>query len=528
MKFLQFSVLPFLIVILSVSGANLARHPHRDFLRCLSLRIANSSTITYTQNNPSYSSVLNASIHNTRFSTPTTPKPYAIITPRKTSHVQSTIYCSKNHGFQLRIRSGGHDDEGVSYVSQVPFVILDLVNFRDVKVDTKNEVAWVQSGATTGELYYGIASKTQTLGFPAGICHTIGIGGHLSGGGFGILGRKYGLAADHIIDAKLVDANGRVLRRKSMGEDLFWAIRGGGGNTFGVVLAWKIKLVPVPPVVTVFTVNKNLEQNATKTFHRWQYIAHKLPRDLFTTVWVMKVNSSQVGRKTVQASFKGMFLGRIDVLIPLIQYAFPELGLARENCTEMSWVQSVLYFGALPIEPVEILLNRSALPRLSLKAKTDYIRQPMSETGIEGFMNMFLEEGTDFAITMIEAFGGKMDEIRENELPFPHRSGILFESVYIVQWTNEEDAGLCINWMRRLYSYMSSYASKSLRGAYYNYKDLDLGTNNINGYTSYEQASVWGLKYFRNNFKRLVRIKTMIDPMNFFSNEQSIPPLLSP
>ncbi|MBA0786765.1 hypothetical protein Gotri_026846, partial [Gossypium trilobum] len=368
------------------------------------------------------------------------------------------------------IRSGGHDVEGVSYVSQVPFVILDLVNFRDVNVDTKNEVAWVQSGATTGELYYGIASKTQTLGFPAG----------------------------------------------------------GGGNTFGVVLAWKIKLVPVPPVVTVFTVNKNLEQNATKTFHRWQYIAHKLSRDLFTTVWVMKVNSSQVGRKTVLASFKGMFLGRIDVLIPLIQYAFPELGLARENCTEMSWVQSVLYFGALPIEPVEILLNRSALPRLSLKAKTDYIREPMSETGIEGFMNMFLEEGTDFAITMIEAFGGKMDEIRENEIPFPHRSGILFESVYIVQWRNEEDAGLCINWIRRLYSYMSSYASKSLRGAYYNYKDLDLGTNNINGYTSYEQASVWGLKYFRNNFKRLVRIKTMIDPMNFFSNEQSIPPLLSP
>ncbi|MBA0872070.1 hypothetical protein Goshw_006041 [Gossypium schwendimanii] len=242
----------------------------------------------------------------------------------------------------------------------------------------------------------------------------------------------------------------------------------------------------------------------------------------------MKVNSSQVGKKTVQASFKGMFLGRIDVLIPLIQYDFPELGLAKENCTQMSWVQSVLYFGALPIEPVEILLNRSALPRLSLKAKTDYIREPMSETGIEGFMNLFLEEGTDFAITMIEAFGGKMDEIRENELPFPHRSGILFESVYIVQWTNEEDAGLCINWMRRLYSYMSSYASKYLRGAYYNYKDLDLGTNNINGYTSYEQASAWGLKYFRNNFKRLVRIKTMIDPINFFSNEQSVPPLLSP
>ncbi|PPD99921.1 hypothetical protein GOBAR_DD03021 [Gossypium barbadense] len=485
MKFLQFSVLPFLIVILSLNGATLA-HPYGDFLHCLSLRISNSSTISkviYTQNNPSYSSVLNASIQNTRFSTPTTPKPYAIITPRKTSHVQSTIYCSKNHGFQLRIRSGGHDVEGVSYVSQVPFVILDLVNFQAVKVDTKNEVVWVQSGATTG------------------------IGGHLSGGGFGILGRKYGLAADHIIDAKLIDANGRILNRKSMGEDLFWAIRGGGGNTFGVVLAWKIKLVPVPPVVTVFTVNKNLEQNATKIFHQWQYIAHKLPNDLFTAVWIMKVNSSQVGKKTVQAGFRGMFLGGVDELIPLIQHEFPELGLAKENCTQMSWVQSILYFGGLPIQPVEILLNRNALPRSSLKAKTDFVKEPIPETGIEGFMNMFLEEEADFAITMIEAFGGRMDEIQENELPYPHRAGILFESTYIVQWTNEEDAGTYINWIRRLYSYMASYVSKSPREAYYNYKDLDLGTNNVNGYTSYEQASVWGLKYFKNNFKRLVSNK---------------------
>ncbi|MBA0631154.1 hypothetical protein Godav_003173 [Gossypium davidsonii] len=118
-----------------------------------------------------------------------------------------------------------------------------------------------------------------------------------------------------------------------------------------------------------------------------------------------------------------------------------------------------------------------------------------------------------------------MDEIRENELPYPHRAGILFESSYFVQWTNEADAGLCINWIRRLYSYMASYASKSPREAYYNYKDLDLGTNNIIGYTSYEQASVWGLKYFKNNFKRLVQIKTKVDPMNFFRNEQSIPPL---
>ncbi|GAY33871.1 hypothetical protein CUMW_008460 [Citrus unshiu] len=72
---------------------------------------------------------------------------------------------------------------------------------------------------------------------------------------------------------------------------------------------------------------------------------------------------------------------------------------------------------------------------------------------------------------------------------------------------------------------MTPYVSKNPRGAYINYRDLDVGTNN-QGYTSVEQASVWGNKYFKNNFKRLVHVKTMVDPHDFFRNEQSIPPLI--
>jgi hypothetical protein len=77
--------------------------------------------------------------------------------------------------------------------------------------------------------------------------------------------------------------------------------------------------------------------------------------------------------------------------------------------------------------------------------------------------------------------------------------------------------------MRGLYAYMAPYVSKSPREAYLNYRDLDLGKNNNNKNTSYAQANAWGLKYFKNNFKRLVHVKTAIDPSNFFRDEQSIP-----
>lgn len=103
-----------------------------------------------------------------------------------------------------------------------------------IDVDIQVETATVQVGATIGELYYRIWEKSQVHAFPAGVCPTVGVGGHISGGGYGVLLWKYGLTVDNVVDVE-----GRVLDRKSMGEDLFWAIRGGRGASFGVILSYK-------------------------------------------------------------------------------------------------------------------------------------------------------------------------------------------------------------------------------------------------------------------------------------------------
>ncbi|EEF39180.1 Reticuline oxidase precursor, putative [Ricinus communis] len=428
---------------------------------------------------------------------------------------QATI-CSKRYGMHIRVRSGGHDYEGLSYVSALPFFIIDLINLQSVTVDAAKNTAWVQAGATIGKLYYSV-------------CPTVGIGGHFSGGGYGMLLRKYGLAADNIIDAVLIDVNGRVLDRASMGEDLFWAIRGGGGNTFGIVISWKINLVPVPATVTVFTVEKTLKQNATQLVNGWQYIAEKLHEDLFIRVIIERVNStSQQGKTTVRAAFNSLFLGGVDRLLPLMQESFPELGLVREDCINMSWIESILYFAGFSNSPLDILLSRTQPSVRNFKAKSDYVKEPMPETALEGIWERLSEMDVGAGQLIFSPYGGRMSEISESSIPFPHRAGNLYKIQHLAYWDEEGIVATRkhISWIRRLYSFLAPYVSKNPRAAYINYRDLDIGINNL-GNTSYKQASIWGIKYFKINFDRLVHVKTTVDPANFFRNEQSIQPLSS-
>ena len=521
MNSLSSSMFPFLFLFLFSFSWVASADRHEDFLQCLLYQNSNAiSKVIYTPINSSYSSVLQFSIRNGRFNTSATPKPLVIVTPLNEAHIQSVIACSQKHGLQIRVRSGGHDYEGLSYVSVLPFVIIDLINMRTVTVDVGNKIAWVQAGATLGEVYYRIAEKSRTLAFPAGVCPTVGSGGHISGGGHGMMMRKYGLAADHIIDAKLIDVKGRILDRASMGEDLFWAIRGGGGNTFGVVVAWKLELVTVPPTVTVFNVTRTLEQNATKLVHQWQSAIGKFDEDLFSRIFLSRANTSQEGKTTILAAYTSLFLGGVDRLLSMMQQSFPQLGLVKEDCIEMSWIESTVYFASFPRNTsLDVLLDRSPGSTISFKAKTDFVAEPIPEIALEGIWDRLNQLDAQAAQLQFTAYGGKMDEISESSIPFPHRAGILFQIHYAVVWEQKT-----ASWIRKLYSYMTPYVTKNPRQAYIDYRDLDVGMNNL-GNTSYKQARVWGTKYFKNNFDRLVHVKTKVDPANFFRNEQSIPPL---
>ncbi|KAI3695826.1 hypothetical protein L1987_78828 [Smallanthus sonchifolius] len=522
------------LLLLFISIKSSAYHVTDTFIDCLNNRSEPTFPITgtvYTPDNPSFSSVYYAYIRNRVFYNSTTTKPSLIITPLHVSHIQAAVICAQKHGLQMRTRSGGHDYEGLSYLSysNTPFFILDMFNLRSVDVNIEQETIWVQIGATLGEIYYRIGEKSNIHGLPGGVCPTVAVGGHCSGGGYGNMIRKYGLTVDLILDALLVDVNGAVLDRVSMGEDLFWAITGGGGASFGVVLSFRFKLVSVPSQVTFFDVKRTSEKEIINIAYKWFQISHKVDKDLFVRM-SFDVVTSRKGMKTIRASFPSLFLGNSTRLLSLVDDNFPELGLRESHCVEMSWVEStVTYAGFAVGTPIENLLSRTQQPERDrpFKIKSDYLKTPISKKGLKSIFKKMKE--LENQMITFSPFGGRMEEISEFAKPYPHRAGNIAMIEYETYWneTRTETANKYLEYSRTMHEHMTPYVSKNPREAFYNYRDLDNGVNH-NGKNGYEEGMVYGVRYFKEiNYNRLVMVKTMVDPNNFFRNEQGIPPLQS-
>ncbi|EOA17928.1 hypothetical protein CARUB_v10006337mg [Capsella rubella] len=515
-----------LVLIVSVSDAKVTKPSIENFVQCLHNRTRSENPINealYTHDNSTFVSSYVSYTKNKRLSNPKDTKLIAIVAAKHESHAQATVVCAKSNSIQIRIRSGGHDYEGLSYISSVPFVILDMHDLRSITIDVSKKQAWVDAGATMGELYTKVSKASQTLAVVAGVCYTLGAGGHISGGGYGNLMRKYGISVDNVVDARVVDVNGKILTGATLGDDLLWAIKGGGGASFGVILSWKINLVDVPKTVTVFKVNKTLEQGATDVLYKWQLVSSKLPQELFPRAMPQHVNDATSSNKTIVVVFYAQFLGSAKDLMGIINKNLPELGLKREDCYEMSWLNTTTFWQDYPVgTSTSVLLERPSKPGAFFKSKSDYVKKPIPKEGMEKIWKIMLKSNHMFM--QWNPYGGAMDKIESNATAFPHRKGNLFKIQYFALWedANATDANLGL--MKEVYSAMEPYVSSNPREAFLNYRDVDVGSN-PSGKTNVEQAKIYGSKYFLGNLKRLMEVKAKYDPENFFTYEQSIPPI---
>ncbi|KAL2494235.1 FAD-binding Berberine family protein [Forsythia ovata] len=183
---------------------------------------------------------------------------------------------------------------------------------------------------------------------------------------------------------------------------------------------------------------------------------------------------------------------------------FLDLGLKQSDCTEMSWIESVLFWTNFRAgTPVIFLLSRVPQVLTHLKRKYDYLKNPIPKQGLEFIFKRMIE--LESVMLTFNNYGGRMAEIPPSGKPFPHRAGNLAQLQYATNWNENgvEAAEEYINLTRKLYAYMTPFVSKLPREAFLNYRDLDLGINH-NGRNSYLEGAVYGIKYFKENFNRLI------------------------
>lgn len=212
--------------------------------------------------------------------------------------------------------------------------------------------------------------------------------------------------------------------------------------------------------------------------------------------------------------FMGLYLGPKASAFDSITRAFPQLGVIENDFKEMSWVESTLYLWTSKIEPTLDYLKNRSYPKVFCKAKFDYVMDPVPEDALE-----MLAKQPKGMMTLVP-YGGMLGRIGSEEIAFPHREGNLYEIVYFSAWEEEDDwmRDGYLDWIRGVYEYMKPFVSKNPRRVYVNAVDLDLGVmdwKNRSMYGEYavEVARPWEEKYFHGNYDRLVRAKTLIDPV---------------
>jgi FAD/FMN-containing dehydrogenase len=406
----------------------------------------------------------------------------------KTEHaVAVMVDWVRTNKLKFAVRCGGHSYEGFS---QSVDVVIDVRGLSTISVDKTAGVVTAGSGVSLYHLYQALAA--QGLALQAGSCPTVGISGHLTGGGHGLLARSHGLTCDSLQRVTVIDSEARTLQASATSEpDLYWACRGGGGGSFGVATQFVIRAFPLQTAL-VFGVSWNLSQaHAARMFAAWQAWAPNAPS---TITSIMKVGPAGGGLITMRCI--GQSVGTETELRSQLQ-TLTSLATASRPLTvqSLSFLNAVLHFaGPLGYESVY------------MKAKSDYVLTPLDAAGISDMMAAVAPVPVGGVVLLCDSYGGKIADVAPDATAFPRRAGTQFCIQYYSSWTRAVDTPVHVAQVAKVYAAMRPH----LPGAsYVNYCDLDL--------PDYATA------YWGPNLGRLVAVKQEYDPDNLFRHAQSVP-----
>ena len=443
------------------------------------------------------------------------------------SQVARAVQMALDGGLRLTVRSGGHCYEDFSSGNDGG-VIIDLSPMSEVSFDAETGWYAVEAGATLLDVYTRL-SQDYGVTLPGGSCSTVGAGGHITGGGYGLLSRLHGLTVDylHAIELVHVTKEGRaeivtVSRDSSDADerDLLWGHTGGGGGNFGIVTRFLFSDLPPAPA----------EAHILSLAFDWSTLDQAGFRRL-----IQNYGNFMAENSGVDSPYRGFF-----PLLALSQKAAGQIGLNAQYVGDEPqlldlFARAVSAGVSSPVASVvrlghHKLLNQSTEvhthpwlratrnfsgtgPSRRGKYKSAYMLQPFPDEQIEVMWEFLVNPGwpNPNSLLQVDGYGGQVNAVDPAATAVPQRSSIM-KLQYQAYWTDSAEDEVNLDWIRSFYTAMygeqGPMPDAIMDGCYVNYPDADL--------------QEWPTLYYKENYARLRNVKARWDPLNIFNHRQSI------
>ncbi|SDB58068.1 Berberine and berberine like [Flavobacteriaceae bacterium MAR_2010_188] len=418
-------------------------------------------------------------------------KPAIIVKCKDQDDVIDTVNFARKNNLEVSIRSGGHNGAGLALIDDG--LVIDLSDMKGLSIDPTSQTAIIEPGNTLSDV--DAATYEHGLALPSGIVGTTGIGGITLGGGIGYLSRKGGLTIDNLLECKVVLATGEVVTaNKDKNPDLFWALRGGGGN-FGVVVSFKFKLLEVKDVYAgpMFWPIEKAEE-AMKFYDK---ITKNASNDLYGFFAFLIVPPAEpfpehLWNKNVCGvvwNYTGPREKAEEIFKPIREFGPPILD----------------FVGDIPMKNLNGMFDGLYPPGLQWYWRAHYIKE-LSLDAIKTNIEFGSKIPSMLSTTHLYPIDGRVHEMESADTAWSNREARWSQAIVGVD-PDPNNADKVTNWCKNYFDALKPYA---MGGAYVNFM-MDEGQERI-------KAS------YKGNYDRLVDVKTKYDPSNFFHVNQNIEP----
>lgn len=437
-------------------------------------------------------------LYNRRFD----PYPIAIVRAATDSDIQRTVEFARTNGIRMSVRSGGHSYIGASACDGV---ILDLSVLAGV---APLGGSWFRIGSGTQlQHVYGGLRCNGGWTVPCGSCNTVGFGGIAQGGGFGYLQREHGLTCDRIRAARVVLADGTIANASPDADaDLFWAIRGGGGGSFGVTTGFDVEAVPYATIhVIVWYWPLAAADDALSHFHQVA-ASGNMPRNSTAALVFNTSGAAMANPQCVCVLF--------STGTPAEAQATQQLFVGPGGVPATQGMGTSYDADSPACDPTAVAT------REHYRAKSSMVYglpSPGTGASIRSWLQSRLADprlaASDFATINFLTFGGAVGDVAPDATAFRHRAANL-EVQYLGYVASALPGAIPANqaWLRGVYADVAPRLANGGSGGYVNYADEDLTEAHF-------PQHYWGA-----NYARLQATKRRVDPENFFRGQQTVRP----